>query len=169
MEPEMKELIWLEGYSGQTVDELIALEGTHRVDSLVCAFEEALWAKLEREGGDSLSEEESTVIAVEGLERELNNGGYLQFFERCPFLVHVVVDSMRRIDCPKMAAITEEAVNALKLAEFSEEAVGAAVEAGGAQLEEALGKLDERFLEYPESIENQLFSYLKQHRKGVRF
>jgi len=29
----MPELQWLDGYSGQTVDELIALEGKYRIDS----------------------------------------------------------------------------------------------------------------------------------------
>jgi hypothetical protein len=38
----MYDLKWLEGYSGQTTEELIALEGEYRIDSLVLAFEQAL-------------------------------------------------------------------------------------------------------------------------------
>ena len=54
---------WLDGYSGQTTDELIALEGEYRTDSLVLAFEQALMAK------DELTDEEKVVLAVEALER----------------------------------------------------------------------------------------------------
>ena len=38
----MTEPVWLDEYSGQTVDELISLESTHRIDSLVLALEEAI-------------------------------------------------------------------------------------------------------------------------------
>jgi hypothetical protein len=43
-------LNWLDEYSGQTVDELLALEGEYRLDSLVLAFEQALDQKTERAG-----------------------------------------------------------------------------------------------------------------------
>ena len=38
---------WFEGYQDQTTDELLALEGRYRIDSLVVAFEEALQRKAE--------------------------------------------------------------------------------------------------------------------------
>ena len=34
----MAELKWLDGYTGQTIDGLLAMEGTHRIDSLVLAI-----------------------------------------------------------------------------------------------------------------------------------
>jgi hypothetical protein len=46
----MPDLNWLDEYSGQTVDELLALEGEYRLDSLVLAFEQALDQKTERAG-----------------------------------------------------------------------------------------------------------------------
>ena len=58
----MSELIFLKQYDGQTVEDLIALEDTHRIDSLVCAFEEALWKKANRNGLESLTEEEYIVL-----------------------------------------------------------------------------------------------------------
>jgi hypothetical protein len=46
----MPDLNWLDGYSGESVDELIALEGTYRTDSLVLAFEQAMDQKAARVG-----------------------------------------------------------------------------------------------------------------------
>ena len=38
----MADLQWLDSYSGQTLDELLALTDEYRVDSLVVALEQAL-------------------------------------------------------------------------------------------------------------------------------
>src|SRR2546421_12023246 len=79
-EPPMSELQWLDGYSGQTVQQLIALERDYRIDSLVLAFEQAMDQKAARVGYENLTDAERTILAVEALEREVNNGGYGQFF-----------------------------------------------------------------------------------------
>ena len=63
---------FLDAYGGQTTDELIALESEYRIDSLVLAFEAALDAKAEH------SKQERVVLAVEAVEREVNNGGFTQ-------------------------------------------------------------------------------------------
>lgn len=110
----MDNLEFLEGYSGQTVDELIDLEKTCRVDSLVLAFEEVLDRKAFHKGLDYLSEPELIILAVEALEREVNNGGYHQFFlnsskEYAP----IVVNALNKISCPKTAEITQKAIDNL--------------------------------------------------------
>ena len=46
----MSDLKWFDQYSGQSTDELIALEGQYRTDSLLLAFEEALQHKASRIG-----------------------------------------------------------------------------------------------------------------------
>lgn len=71
----MPELHWLDGYSGQTIDELIALEGKYRIDSLVLAFEQMVDQKIARDGADNVADEEFVILAVEAMEREVNNGG----------------------------------------------------------------------------------------------
>ena len=53
----MPDLQWLDGYSGESVDELIALEGKCRTDSLVLAFEQAMDQKQVRFGEDKLTSE----------------------------------------------------------------------------------------------------------------
>ena len=76
----MRKLDWLDGYNGQSIEELIALERTHRTDSLVIALEQAMDQKAARLGEESLTEEERFILAIEALEHEVNNGGYGQFF-----------------------------------------------------------------------------------------
>ena len=76
----MADLKWLDGYSGQTIEELLALADEYRVDSLLAALEEGLNQKAEEVGEQDLSDEERIVLAVEAFEREVNNGGYGQFF-----------------------------------------------------------------------------------------
>ncbi len=75
---------------------------------LPCA-EQALEQKSVRAGRESLSIEETIVLAVEALEREVNNGGFSQFFvnSSCVY-TPLIVDSLRRIVCPLSANITEE-------------------------------------------------------------
>ena len=77
----MPELEFLDSYGGQSLDELLAMEATHRKDSLLLAIESALDAKATRLGPASLTSEERMILAVEALEREVNNGGCC--FMRC--------------------------------------------------------------------------------------
>jgi hypothetical protein len=76
----MSDLEWFEGYSGQTADELLSLEGKYRTESLVVAFHQSVEQKWAREGDDALSMEERMIPAIEALESEVNNGGFAQFF-----------------------------------------------------------------------------------------
>ena len=74
---QTKEKKFLESYAGQTVDQLIALTSDYRVDSLVLAFEQAIEQKSAKR---KLSGPEIDILAIEAMEREVNNGGYHQFF-----------------------------------------------------------------------------------------
>lgn len=164
----MPELTWLDGYSGETVEQLLALEGTHRIDSLVLAFEQAIDQKAAREGKGSLTVEEHTVLAVEALEREVNNGGYDQFFVNTMEFAPVILAALRRIGCPKVAAITEDAIRALRLPELSVSEIEKVIYDDDDQRDKALGECDGCFFEYPESIENRLFAFIKQNRSTIR-
>lgn len=154
----MAELEWLDGYSGQTVDELIALKGRYRTDSIVLAFEQAIDQKAARLGDEALTTTELTVLAVEALEREVNNGGYHQFFVNTMEYAPVIVDSLRRIGCPKTAAITRAAINALELPELTVAAIEEVIYAGDERRDQVLGECDDRFFAYQENIEEPLFA-----------
>jgi hypothetical protein len=45
----MTELKWFDAYSGQTIDQLLSLEGQYRTDSLVVAIEQAIGQKAARQ------------------------------------------------------------------------------------------------------------------------
>ena len=112
----MPDLKWLDGYSGQSVDELIALEGEYRIDALVVAFDQALDQKAAANGDDSLSAEERVIVAIVALESEVNNGGYLQFFQNSSReFAPIIVQALERIGCARTAAITRKAIDALHL------------------------------------------------------
>src|SRR6266446_834119 len=65
----LEKLSWLD-YTGQTTSELIGCKKSHRIDSLLCAFEEGIQAKLDQAGAGSITGEEDLVLAVMALERE---------------------------------------------------------------------------------------------------
>src|SRR5271170_6604926 len=126
----MAKLPFLKSYSGQTAEQLLSLEGEYRIDSLILIFEEALLKKAYRHGDSALSAEENVVVAVEALEREVNNGGYSQFFENSSQeYAPIIVPALIRIGCPKTAEITQRAIESLHLPDLSVEAIEAVVAA----------------------------------------
>ena len=155
----------LKGYSGQTTDQLLALEDNYRVDSIVLAFEEALLHKSNRE----LSREEQYVLAVEALEREVNNGGYLQFFTHACEHTAIVEAALRAIDCPVMAQVTHDALTALELEDdFTPDDVAAAAEDADESLREVLEECDNRHFDEGEPIADKLFEWIRRNRKSIR-
>src|SRR6202035_5656818 len=105
---------------------LLALEHEYRIDSLVCAFEEALLKRSFRDGVLAINDEERVVLAVEALEREVNNGGYSLFFENSTReFAPIIVQALVRIGCPRTAEITQRAIDALHLPTLSVEAIEA--------------------------------------------
>jgi hypothetical protein len=167
IEEENVEKIFLESYNGATLDELLAMKATHRIDSLVLAFEQALDIKPRQE----LSKPERVVLAVEALEREVNNGGYNQFFlnssnEFTPF----IVEALELIGCPKCAATTNSAIAVLNL---SAPFAGKTVDESSSSLEDLLEKrLDEADTQYyanDENIAESLFAYIEKHSNEIHF
>jgi hypothetical protein len=106
----LKTLPWLD-HTGQTTAELLAAKETHRIDSLLCAFEWGIQAKPDTQ----INEEERLVLAVMALEREVHDGGYSQFFENSSReFVPIIIASLRRIGCDAAATITQRAITARK-------------------------------------------------------
>ena len=157
---------FLNGYGGQTTAELLALRDRYRTDSLVLAFELALELKAEQA---SLSHAEQHVLAIEALEREVNNGGYGQFFLNAS-RVHVplVVEALFAIGCPKTARITRGAIAALKLPEpLAVERLEARLLEDDLDLRRALLACDERYLATGEAIADQLFAWIAGHAADI--
>jgi hypothetical protein len=165
----MTEHPWHE-YSGESADELFAMADTHRVDSLVLAFENALGRKEVREGVASLSRVERDVMAVEALEREVNNGGYAQFFTNSSNeYAGEVVDALRRIGCPATAAITERAIGALPAGTaLTPESLERVLSTPDEAREKQLDACDQAYYATGEDIATRLFRHLLAHRADIR-
>ena len=156
---------FLEQYGGQTIDQLIAMQHTHRIDSIVLAIEQALVGR----GRTDLSEAELTVLAVEAMEREVNNGGYESFFSSAAGYTYSIVAALERIGCPNCAAITSDAVAALALPVDSDPATISDLASDlPAEVENQLGKCDSRYYGNRESIEGQLFAFIEKNRSEIR-
>ncbi len=160
-------VIFLSGWSGESTDSLLAMEATHRTDSLVLAFEQALQEKAE---SAALSEVERDVLAVEALEREVNNGGYRQFFENSSVeFAPTIVDALRRIGCAGTAEITARAVAELgDVAALTPEHIEQLLQDDDEERDERWSACDEAYYGAGEDIAGQLFSYLKRNRASVQ-
>jgi len=162
----MSELKWLEGYSGQSVNQLIALASEYRVDSIVLAFEQAL-----QQTPDPLNEAEFTILVVEAMEREVNNGGHHQFFLNTPEHAPLIVAALQRIDCPKTAELSTRALSLIGLRPpFTEDDVRAALEKDpeGKLVEILVDQCDRPYDNTGEPIADRLFAYIRANRGSIR-
>jgi Domain of unknown function (DUF4375) len=161
----MTALPFLNSWTGQTTEELLSLEGQYRTDSLVLAFEQALQMK------SALTKEEKVVLAIEALEREVNNGGFHQFFlNSSNEFASTVVSSLTEIGCPRTATLTQAAVNALGVeAPLAAAAIEEAAVRGGEELASKLEPFDSLYFQGAEEpIAEKLFVYIKANRSKVR-
>lgn len=159
-----EEFPFLADYDGQSTGELLALEGQFRIDSLVLAFEEALSSKA------IVNAQERTVLAVEAIEREVNNGGFNQFFanssrDHWPY----ASDALCAIGCPKTSALLQEAARILGITETTapDEIEVIACEATEAQ-DEQLSRLDDVYYQGHEGpIADKLFEFIKRNHSMI--
>lgn len=156
-------------YAGESADELFALAATHRIDSLVVAFETALGQKAASLGMSALSQPELDVLAIESLEREVNNGGYRQFFlNSSNEFAPTVVDALKRIGCTETAAITQQALDALPAGTaLTPESLASLMADDDPDRDAALTKCDDAYYGMGEDIATKLFEYLRAQRSSV--
>ena len=160
----MTERRWLDGYAGQTTDDLLGLEDDFRPDSIVLAFEAGIAVKAERLGGtDRLTEEERMVLAVEAMEREVNNDGFDGLFRVAPDVVPDLVRALGAIGRPDVAEIAVEAIAALGLSgDPTSDTVAAAMDADDDDRDDRLGHLDARYYATAGDLADPLLAYIRR-------
>jgi hypothetical protein len=159
---------WLDGYSGESAEQLLSLEGKYRTDSLVQAFEQGINQKAEREGAKNLTIEERIVLGVEALEREVNNGGYEQFFVNSSReFVPIVVTALQRIGCKKTANITQKAIEALGISDLRSDAIDAVICNRDERRAAKLNRCDDSYYKSTEPIAERLFAFIKANRTSI--
>jgi hypothetical protein len=157
---------YLSEYAGQSIDELIAMEGDFRLDSLVLAVEQAIGAKSWREGDAALSDAEGVVRAVKALQREMSNGGYWQFFVSSAgeFLPSIVA-ALRRIGCPITAEAIARAMDAYGVTDsMTAEEVAATVQDREVSEQQSLNMA---YFGSGEDLTASLFEFVKANREAI--
>jgi hypothetical protein len=101
------------------------------------------------------------VLAVEALEREVNNGGYDQFF-RNPSrqFAPTVVGALQRIGCNRTASITQRAIKALGLEDLTLDAIETVAK---------LNRCDDAYYKDAEPIADRLFAFIKANQVAIEF
>ncbi len=160
----MTENQWLKEVGDRTIEQLIQLEDTHRIDSIVLAIEAALLEKTD------LTPSERIVVVIEAMEREVGNGGFNQFFYNSSNeYAGELVSALRIIGIPDIADIAERALRA----------IGAQPEWTCDQYEEAsvdpdelimaeLNACDDAYYATEDAIAARLFEYIKANRSDIR-
>lgn len=153
-----------------SIGELIAQEGQREPYLIIMDIEQALDQKSARVGEFNLSREERAVLAIEALEREVNNGGYSQFFTNLSSeYAPIIVDALARINCPKTTEITQRAVDALGTQELTPETLQELIESGNEFLDSELSQCDESYFKSGEDIAGRLFEFVKANRESIQF
>ena len=164
---QAKERKFLDGYSGQSTEQLIALASDHRIDSLVLAFEQALDQKRAKKS--KLTQTEIDILAIEAMEREVNNGGFNQFFLNSSKVYAATLSaSLDRIGCPVAAKIATDAVSFLKIeGAVTEMKIDAALNLLGNKAVEHFREIDGRYFRNDEAIADRLFAYIKAKKAEI--
>jgi hypothetical protein len=154
--------------ASQTAEQLLSLEGKCRTDSLVVAFEQAISQKA-GSAKQGLSNPEYIVLAVEALEREVNNGGYDQFFTNSSReFAPTIVDSLRRIGCKKAASITERALKAFGMSDPTVEAIDTAMAVDDEERTKRFAQCDDEYYKNTEPIAERLFAFIKANKAEIK-
>jgi len=164
----LADLGWLDGYTGQTVDELLLYEATDKIHSILFALETAIREKLKSAGPLQRTGVETIVLSVLALHREVNNGGYDQYFRNSSrHYAPAVVNHLVIISCTEIADITQRALESLGISSISVAAIEAAMQTHNVQRDRDLNRCDLAFYEQTGLLEN-LFSYVKAHQDGIK-
>jgi hypothetical protein len=162
------DLGWLDGYAGQSVDELLTFEGSEGVHAILFALERAIQEKIKAAGPLKMTGIELTLLSVLALECEVGNGGYDQFFRNSSRrFAPAIVGDLVRIGCTEIADITQLALDSLDLPELSVAAIETAMKAESSARDRTLERCNIAFYERGE-LSRQLFAYVKEHQGGIR-
>ena len=151
-----------------TIDDVLAKEdGTQ----FAIALSDLVFPRCDRDGFAALTPAEKVAYCVDALEREVNNGGFDQFFwNSSGDTAHQTHAALLEIGAREAAALVRDAIAAFP---------GAKVPPDRGQREKVLeslpemarekwGELDGRFYEYPDDLTTLMRRYVQAHRADFR-
>ena len=120
-------------------------------------------------GLDALTGPEKVVLAVEAVEREVNNGGYDQLFiNSSNAYAPWFVSSLQAIGREDVATLTQEAIDAVGVAgPWTVEQIDAAMADENEARDERLSDCTDRYFQVAGDLAQPLLDYLKANRSQV--
>jgi hypothetical protein len=160
---------WLAGHSDETTDELIALEGTYRTDSIVVAFAQAIQRKAARLGDAQLSTAERVILGVEAVEDRVNSGGFDSLFRYESALVPDIVPSLEAIARTDVADLARSAIEAVGIeGPITASAIELAMDEENDARDDRLDALDRLYFDTAGDLADPLLAFIKSNRDQIK-
>mgnify|MGYP000209299702 CR=1 FL=1 len=161
----------LEGHTTETPSELVAKRSTHENHSVLYAFERAIERMNEKFGHESLNQFEVNVLAVCSFDREINNGGFIQFFENSSgFYAPFIIQALNAIGADVGAVIVEEAIESLRIdGEPTWETLNECFEIDDEKRDDKLDELDLRYYAEDPDLCSLLLDYIEVNIQKFEF
>jgi hypothetical protein len=136
------------------------------------ALSDLVFPRYDRDGFASLTPAEQVALCVDDLEREINNGGFDQFFwNSSGDHAHETVRALEAIGALQAAQIVREAIacfpGAIVPVDRDQRTV-VVMPALPGPVREKWGALDGRFYDYPDDLTALLRRYVEANRAGFR-
>jgi len=155
-------------YSGQTIDELISLESDFDAFEILFALETELSKKA---AVKDVTTAEAYVLAIQALRREVDNGGYDQFFVNSSVeFAPIVVAALKAIGCDRIAEVTSRAISALGTT--NPDSIAEIIADEDAERETVFAACDDAFYElagfaHESDLEAKLLAFVKANREWM--
>jgi len=139
--------------------------------SFAIALSDLVFPRWERDGFDELTSAERVAYCVDALEREVNNGGFQQFFwNSSGDTAAETLGALEAIGAAAAAGILRRALAVFPTARppVAREARIALLEELPAQATATWSTLDDEFYAYPDDLAALLRQFVLAHREGFR-
>ncbi|MCA9777651.1 MAG: DUF4375 domain-containing protein [Candidatus Eremiobacteraeota bacterium] len=164
--PSLEQKKWLEQYSGESTSTLLAMEDEYCSESIALYFEQALDQKSMT---TTLTSQERTVLVIGALEREVNNGGFLLFFQNSSAEYALEApDCLEEINCRQGAELARRALVILDVpASASPEEIQNAADEENEQRDERLDQLDQEYFSKVGDLSSALLTFIKNNQENI--
>ena len=152
----------------QSVIEILRIEDDTK---FAIAMSDLVFAREQAAGYAQLTPAERVVYCLDGVEREVNNGGFAQFFENSAG-DHALdtIDALKTLGAPRMAALVSDAVSVFPNGRPAEDRERRQEQLArlDEQAKAKLDQLDAAFQEYPENLAALERQYVRAHQDQFR-
>ena len=151
-----------------TIDDVLAKEDATQ---FAIALSELVFGRCDRDGFATLTPAERVAYCVDALEREVNNGGFDQFFwNSSGDTAHETHAGLVEIGASSAANLVEEAIAAFPGARVPPDRAGRekVLESLPQSARDKWTDLDGRFCQYPDDLTALMRRYVQAHRADFR-